>query len=334
MTFIKRLFFGALTVAFLAMLTSLAFIFHPMDLKTDSQEIAIPYGISLRNVAKKISDSGIAIYPWQFTLLATLTGHSKDIKSGNYHLDSGITPLGLLNKLTRNDITQGEVRLVEGKTFSQWRALLDAEPNLVHETSGLSDQDLLIKAGIIEAPAEGWFFPDAYLFSKGRTTDLEILRRAYTAMKNNINMVWAKKQEHPSPVSTPYEMLILASIIEKETGIAEDRRMVSAVFINRLNAKMPLQTDPTVIYGLGTEFQGRLLKADLQKDTAYNTYLRKGLPPTPISMPGLEALKAAVNPMETNVLYFVARGDGSSEFSKTLVEHNRAVVKYQLNKGQ
>jgi UPF0755 protein len=264
---------------------------------------------------------------WAFEVVVRVAGNPADIKAGSYELRTGATPLDLLGKLMRGEFALAEIKFIEGWTFGQLRKALDAHPRVRHDTLGLSDADLLRR---IEAPAghpEGWFFPDTYVFPRG-TSDVEILRQAYRSMEKRLNAAWAQRQPD-LPVGSPYEALILASIVEKETGRPEDRPLVAAVLVNRLRAGMKLQADPTVIYGLGAAFDGNLRKRDLVTDTPYNTYTRDGLPPTPIALPGLASIEAVVRPPDSGALYFVARGDGSSEFSRTLEEHNRAVTKYQ-----
>ena len=219
------------------------------------------------------------------------------------------------------------VRFIDGWTFKQMRAALDAHEAIKHDTQGMSNEALARKLGIPDALPEGWFFPETYHFSRG-ATDLSILRRAHKLMQTHLNAQWAKRAGD-LPLATPYEALILASIVEKETGKAADRAVVASVFVNRLRINMRLQTDPTVIYGMGEAFDGNLRRRDLQADTPWNTYTRGGLPPTPIAMPGLASLQAALNPAASKMLYFVARGDGSSQFSRTLDEHNNAVNRYQ-----
>jgi UPF0755 protein len=227
-------------------------------------------------------------------------------------------------------VTQTEVVIVEGKTFRELRARLDAHPDLRHDTAGLTDAEVLQRIDAAESHPEGRFFPDTYLFAK-QSSDLAIYRRAYQAMQRRLASAW----ENRDP-SVPYkdlnQALIMASIVEKETGAAADRGKVASVFVNRLNKGMLLQTDPTVIYGLGEKFDGNLRKKDLQTDTPYNTYTRPGLPPTPIALPGMASIEATLRPPKTDLYYFVARGDGSSAFSRTLEEHNRAVAKFQLGR--
>jgi UPF0755 protein len=212
------------------------------------------------------------------------------------------------------------------------RAALDADPGVRHNSAALSDAEIMAQLGAAGRNPEGLFFPDTYLFGKG-TSDLDILKRAYKAMDRQLQAAW--QQRAPDlPYRSPYDALIMASVIEKETGQSTDRALIGGVFVNRLRIGMMLQTDPSVIYGMGEKFDGSLRKKDLIKDTPHNTYTRTGLPPTPIAMPGQAALEAALNPAKTEALYFVARGDGSSEFSRTLTEHERAVAKYQRRGGR
>lgn len=290
-------------------------------------DFTIPSGIGLRAASQQMADGGLGFAPWQFTLLARLLGKSAAIKAGSYEVEQGITPLALLRKLTRGDVSQADLLFVEGMSFRQLRAALDASRELRHDTTGLSDREILARIGATEAHPEGLFFPDTYLFARN-SSDLDILRRAYRTMQRQLESEWLARSSG-IPLATPYEALIMASIVEKETGRPADRPMIASVFLNRLRLGMLLQTDPTVIYGMGERFDGNLRKRDLQTDTPYNSYLRPGLPPTPIAMPGLAALRAVLHPAQSDKLYFVARGDGSSEFSRTLDEHNRAVARYQ-----
>ncbi len=293
-------------------------------------DFTIPFGVGLRVVSRQMADIGLGFAPWQFTLLVRVMGKSTEIKAGSYEVGSGITPLVLLSKLTRGDVTQGEVLFVEGMNFRQLRVAIDSNPDLRHDTAGLSDGELLARVGATERHPEGLFFPDTYLFAK-KSSDVDVLKRAYRTMRQQLDGEWQQRSAG-LPLKTPYEALILASIIEKETGRAADRPLIAAVFLNRLRNGMLLQTDPTVIYGIGPRFNSNLRRRDLQIDTPYNTYVRPGLPPTPIALPGLAALHAALHPARNDKLYFVARGDGSSEFSRSLDEHNRAVARYQRGK--
>lgn len=317
-----------LILAFLAAIAGASwFTVRHLPLRSDPTGFSVPPGASLRSAAQTIEAAGIDLPAWQLEFLGRVLGRSSKIKAGSYEVDGGITALALLDKLTRGDVTMGELVLVEGKTFAQFRAALNEHPDLAHDSLNLSDAKLLALLGAKEKHPEGLFFPDTYLFAKG-SSDMDVLRRAYKAMQPKLAAAW-ERRESTLPIKTPYELLILASIVEKETGLAADRPQVAAVFVNRLRRGMLLQTDPTVIYGLGERFDGNLRKVDLQTDTPWNTYTRPGLPPTPIAMPGLASLLAAAKPPPSDMLYFVARGNGSSEFSASLDEHNSAVAKYQ-----
>ena len=284
-------------------------------------------GSTLTSVAHQLADAGILIYPTLFVLLGRTMDKAGSIKAGNYEMEAPVTPLQLLRRITEGDYAQAAVVIPEGWTFRQMRRALDEHPALRHDTTTLADGDILARLDSREAHTEGWFFPDTYYVSSG-SSDLAVLRRAHQRMRRHLEEQW-QQRTGALPLASPYEALILASIIEKETGRAEERPLIAAVFINRLRAGMKLQTDPTVIYGLGDSFDGNLRKRDLVTDTAYNTYTRNGLPPTPIALPGLGAIRAALNPAMSDALYFVARGDGTSHFSRTLAEHERAVTKYQ-----
>jgi UPF0755 protein len=232
-----------------------------------------------------------------------------------------------LRKLVRGEESLRTVTLVEGWTFRQVRAALQKEELLRPDTQGLAPEKIMEALGLAGVPAEGRFYPDTYSYGRG-SSDLALLKRALHAMDRKLEAAWERRQPG-TPLRSPQDLLVLASIIEKETGRASDRPMISGVFVNRLRIGMPLQTDPTVIYGMGEAFDGNLRRRDLQTDTPWNTYTRRGLPPTPIAMPGWGSLQAAVQPASTQALYFVARGDGTSAFSSSLEEHNRAVNKYQ-----
>ncbi len=286
-------------------------------------------GSSLKSAAQQMADAGTLGNPAQFVVLARLLGAAGKIKAGNYEINAPISPLELLHKITEGDYTQSAITFVEGWTFRQIRKALDEHPAVRHDTRGLSEADMRQRLAPGESSLEGWFFPDSYHFSSG-ASDWAILSRALRLMQSHLTLQWEKRATN-LPLQTPYEALILASIIEKETGKPSDRPLIAAVFINRLRIGMRLQTDPAVIYGLGENFDGNLRKRDLVTDTAYNTYTRAGLPPSPIAMPGLASITAALNPPQNRLLYFVARGDGSSQFSRNLEEHNRAVAKYQLS---
>lgn len=304
----------------------------PVAIATLPVQFEIPPGARFRGAVQRIEAAGIGVGRWQFELLARVLGRAEDVKAGSYELAGAPTPLELLDKLSRGDVTQAELRFIEGWSFRQLRAALDAHAFVRHDSAGLNDRQLLAKLGVPETHPEGLFFPDTYLFSKG-SSDLRVLRRAYDAMQRHLAREWAAR-DASLPYRTPYEALIMASIVEKETGRAEERDLIAGALVNRLRIGMLLQVDPTVIYGLGESFDGNLKKIHLQTDGPYNSYLRAGLPPTPIAAPGLASLRGALHPARTVALYYVARGDGTSEFSRTIEEHNRAVRKYQLHGGR
>lgn len=299
----------------------------PLPLSGERVEFHVAPGSGMRVAAKEIAGSGVDFNPWALVVLGKLLRVEASIKAGSYEISRGISLLDLLRMLTRGDVSQAEIVFIEGWTFRQLRQRLDSHPDVRHDSKGLSDREIMRLIGAGETAPEGWFFPDTYLFSK-RTSDIDILARAYRTMQSHLSREWEGRSAQ-LPLATPYQALILASIVEKETGREADRPMVAAVFVNRLRRGMLLQTDPTVIYGLGERFDGNLRKRDLTTDTPYNTYTRAGLPPTPIAMPGLASLQAVLHPAPSQALYFVARGDGSSHFSQTLEEHNQAVNRFQ-----
>lgn len=326
-SWIKRISVLALCLALLAIAGLGWFAFSPVSLRSDHADFSVKPGSSLTSATRQIVEAGVELNAWQFNLLGRLLGKAGSIKAGSYEVGRGITPLALLDKLTAGEVTQAEIIFIEGWTFRQMRTALDVDSDVSHDSAALSDADIMARLGAAGRSPEGLFFPDTYLFGKG-TSDLAILKRAFKAMDRQLQAAW--EQRAPDlPYRDPYEALIMASVIEKETGQASDRTLIGGVFVNRLRIGMMLQTDPSVIYGLGEKFDGNLRKKDLLADTPHNTYTRGGLPPTPIAMPGQASLAAALNPAKTAALYFVARGDGSSEFSRTLAEHEHAVAKYQ-----
>lgn len=278
-------------------------------------EFEIPAGIGLRGAARRLEQAGIQVRRMPFELLARLLGTTQDIKAGYYRISAPMTPREILDKLERGDVVQSEVLLVEGWTFAQFRAALDTSDALRHDSRGLSAAEILIHIGATERHPEGLFFPDTYLFARG-SSDLAVLRRAYRVMQEHLEQEWARRASD-APYKTPYEALIMASIVEKETGREAEREQIAGVLANRLRMRMALQVDPTVIYGLGEGFDGNLKKLHLKADGPYNTYTRAGLPPTPIAMPGLASLRATLQPAKVDALYYVSRGDGTSEFSRT-----------------
>lgn len=300
---------------------------QPLPLKAQTVDLAIEPGTVPRAVARAVRDAGVDVNADLLYAWFRVSGQGPRIKAGNYELERGITPRRLLDKLARGEEALRALTLVEGWNIRQVRAALARGDQLKPDTRDLSDADLMKLLGREGVHPEGRFFPDTYTYSKG-SSDVAVLKRALRAMDKRLEAAWAQRSPE-AVVKTPEEALILASIVEKETGKAADRTMISSVFHNRLRVGMPLQTDPTVIYGLGVAFDGNLRKVDLQTDTPWNTYTRPGLPPTPIAMPGKESLLAAVQPAPGKFLYFVAKGDGTSHFSASLDEHNRAVNRYQ-----
>jgi UPF0755 protein len=328
MAFIKKFLGGILVVVALAV-AGISFWAHQPIVGADRQSIdfSIKPGSGVRSSTQQFANAGVPVNPTLLSLLARITGKSARLKAGNYELKPGTTPLELIEQLVRGEFAQESLSIIEGWTFRQMRQAIAAHPALKHDTSALSDKELLAKVAPSYSAPEGLFFPDTYLFAKG-ASDLQIYKQAHALMLKHLEDEWARRS--PSvPYKTPYEALIMASIIEKETGQKTERDRIAAVFVNRLKRGMLLQTDPTVIYGMGEKFQGNIRKRDLTADTPYNTYVRVGLPPTPISLPGTESLAAALNPADTDALYFVSRGNGTSEFSSNLNDHNRAVNKYQ-----
>lgn len=303
---------------------------QPLPLSSETVELSIEPGTAPREIAQGWVDAGVQVSPRLLYEWFRWSGQARRIRAGSYEIGAGTTPRALLEKMVRGDETLATVRLIEGWTFRQFRAELAKAEALKPTTAGMSDAELMAALGRPGLAPEGRFHPDTYAYSKG-SADLAVLRRALRAMQQRLDAAWAQRTPD-TPLKSADEALILASIIEKETGAASERGRVAQVFVNRLRIGMPLQTDPTIIYGLGERFDGNLRKRDLQTDGPYNTYLRAGLPPTPIAMPGKAALLAAVRPDPGKALYFVARGDGTSEFSETLAEHNRAVNKYQRNR--
>jgi UPF0755 protein len=331
-------FFSVIRVAILGILLAAVagagwlvhFARTPVGVPDAARVLTVEQGANLRAVARQLVSEGILRESGSFVVLGRLLGKAGAVKAGSYQLPQLVTPYALLAKLARGEVSQSEITFIEGWTFAQMRATLDAHRGVKHDTAGLPDAEVLRRLSAPEPHPEGLFFPDTYHFSTG-ASDLQILTLAYQTMQSRLSTAWMQRTSG-LPYDTPYHALIMASIVEKETGRMEDRHLIAAVFTNRLKRNMRLQTDPTVIYGLGTSFDGNLRKRDLESDGPYNTYTRTGLPPTPIAMAGQASLDATMNPAPTSALYFVSRGDGTSEFSRTVEEHNRAVQRYQLKR--
>ncbi len=303
---------------------------RPLPLATPAVELSIEPGDNPRSVAQAWVAAGVQTSPRLLYEWFRWSGQARRIRAGSYEVHAGVTPRTLLEKLVQGDELLERVRFIEGWTLRQLRAELARAPHLKPTTTGMPEAELMAALGSPGVAAEGRFFPDTYAYSRG-VSDLTVLRRAHQAMQRHLADTWAQRAPD-TPLKTADEALVLASIVEKETGLDADRGQIAGVFVNRLRIGMPLQTDPTVIYGLGERFDGNLRRRDLEADGPYNTYTRGGLPPTPIALPGLASLRAAVRPEPTRALYFVAKGDGRSAFSENLADHNRAVARYQLNR--
>ncbi|MEO5701744.1 MAG: endolytic transglycosylase MltG [Casimicrobiaceae bacterium] len=300
---------------------------QPLPIPPPAYAFDVRSGASLTSVARELAAAGVVPHEHILIALARWEHEDRNIKAGNYEIPVGTTLPMLLARLTQGDVTLAALTIVEGSTFAELKRALAGDPRVAKTMLDLDDAALMAKLGSGHAQAEGWFFPETYFFSSG-ASDLALLRRAHRLMVTRLEHAWAKRASD-LPLTDPYQALILASIVEKETGRDADRPLVASVFINRLRIGMRLQTDPTVIYGLGARFDGNLRRRDLETDHPFNTYTREGLPPTPIALPGQGALEAVLNPPRTDYLYFVARGDGSSQFSANLADHARAVARYQ-----
>ena len=301
---------------------------QPLPLPASPFAFEVKSGATLRSIARELAGAGVLRNEYALVLLARARRADRSIKAGNYEIAEGITLSRLLDKLTQGDVTQAGMTVVEGSTYAELVAALKASPEIAKSVVELPTAEIAARIGITDSSLEGWFFPDTYFFARG-SKDVGLLARGYRLMRARLDDAWARRADD-LPLKDPYEALILASIVEKETGNAADRPLVASVFVNRLRLGMRLQSDPTVIYGLGADFDGNLRKSDLEADSPYNTYTRDGLPPTPIALPGQASLDAVTRPPKTAYLYFVSRGDGTSEFSSNLADHNRAVAKFQL----
>jgi UPF0755 protein len=300
---------------------------RPLPMTADRIEFRVPAGAGVRAIAQGAQGAGIGVQADAMVAAARLKGATTNLRAGRYAVERGITLAGLLDKLKAGDVLREKVTVVEGVTFRELRAALGSAPELKPDSAAMSIADVLKAVGASEAHPEGLFAPDTYVYDPG-TSDLDVLRQAYRRQAKLLQEAWDARAPD-LPYRTPYEALVMASIVEKETGQAAERGQIAGVFVNRLKLGMLLQTDPTVIYGLGEKFDGNLRKRDLVTDGPYNSYTRAGLPPTPIALPGRASIEAALKPADTKALYFVSRGDGTSQFSNSLGEHNRAVDKYQ-----
>ena len=327
MKFVVKLLILLLLVAAGVVGAAWYWVHQPLNFNQATVELSIEPGSSPRGVAQSWVNAGVQTSPRLLYEWFRWSGKARLIRAGSYEIHSSTSPQQLLDKMVRGDEVLETVRLIDGWTFRQFRTALAKAPALKPSSAEMSEAQIMAALGAPQLAAEGRFFPDTYAYSRG-VSDLTVMRRAFTTMQRKLDEAWGQRAPD-LPLKNADEALILASIVEKETGRATDRSFVAAVFVNRLRIGMPLQTDPTVIYGLGDAFDGNLRRRDLHADNVYNTYTRSGLPPTPIAMPGLDSLQASLHPDKSKALYFVARGDGSSVFSESLAEHNRAVNKYQ-----
>jgi UPF0755 protein len=302
----------------------------PLNIAEPGLVYEIAPGTSLKQLAYDLQRRGITGHPQYLVWLGRELDLAHRLQAGEYEISPGMTPESLLRKLAGGEVIQHAITLIEGQTFKEMLAVIKAKDDIVHTLDGVSVDEIMARLGHSGENPEGRFLPDTYHFPQG-TTDLAFLTRAYNAMERHLDEAWATRDEG-LPLNTPYEALTLASIVEKETGVAEERPIIAGVFIRRLQKGMRLQTDPTVIYGLGDRFDGNLHASDLRSDTPYNTYTRDGLPPTPIAMPGAASIHAVLHPDKGDALFFVANGNGGHYFSRTLKEHETAVQKFQLGK--
>jgi UPF0755 protein len=327
---LKRLLALGLLGVGAAMVWLAWFAQNPLNLPSAPYDFTVRSGAGLKAVSRQLAADGLMLEGESLWILARLMGRAPTVQAGTYRLAEPLTPLELLDKLARGDVMLVEMRFIEGTTFKQWLAQLASQSHLRQTLGGKTAADITALLGIDGSP-EGWLFPDTYRFAPG-ITDAELLRRAHAVMKRRLDEAWTARDVTAVPLTTPYQALIMASIVEKETGAASERPLIASVFYNRIRKGMRLQTDPTVIYGMGDAYDGNIRKRDLTTDTPWNTYTRDGLPPTPIAMPGAASLQAVSRPAQTDYLYFVGKGDGTHQFSRTLEEHNRGVARYQLKK--
>ena len=323
--------FASLLVAGVLAFQLIRFQQSPVALSSDSTVFLIRSGSNITAIAQDLARDKIIDDPWLFVLMAKIKGVETRVRAGEYRIDAGTTAEALLQQFTHGSSIQYQLTIIEGWTFRQMLAAIAADPIIEQTLTGKSNEEIMALLGHPGKHPEGLFFPDTYRFPKG-TSDLEFLARAFEVMQGHLEREW-NQRDPDLPLESSYDALILASIIEKETGAGFERPLIAGVFIERLRRNMRLQTDPTIIYGMGEEFDGNIRRRDLKRDTPYNTYLRAGLTPTPIALPGLHSIRAALQPAETDALYFVSRGDGTHHFSATLEEHNAAVRRYQLKKS-
>jgi len=330
----SRLFYRLIAIFILASAIGGGWLWNDyrLYLQTPMSEQPFNYtleaGANLTRVVRDLAQQGLITKPRYLLFYARLQGNANHIGTGEYSINAGATPAEFYQQLVDGKVIQHALTIVEGWSFRQMMGALNAQPQIKHTLANASDAQIMAAIDHAGEHPEGRFLPDTWHFPKGMS-DVDFLRRAYIAMQNYLAQEW-ETRALDLPLKTPYEALILASIVEKETGLASERPAIAGVFIRRLQKRIRLQTDPTVIYGMGARYKGNIRRSDLKRDTPYNTYRRHGLPPTPIALPGRASIHAALHPEPGKALYFVARGDGSHYFSVTLEQHNRAVIKYQL----
>lgn len=329
-----KLIKNCVMIGLIAVLSFAAYLAYyaksPLNIPSASQDVSIKANSGLSSIANQLVEQGVIKNKLLFIVLARLMGKEASLQAGEYTFNANVTPYELLLSLSSGKTTQAKITFIEGKTFKDMLASLEKNPAVTNTVQKLPYADIMALINPEQSHPEGMFFPDTYYFDRG-TKDIVLLKRAHEIMTTKLEQAW-QGREQGLPYKNSYEALIMASIVEKETGMASERPMIAGVFVNRMRIGMKLQTDPTVIYGMGDGFDGNIRRKDLRKDTNYNTYTRYGLPPTPIAMPSLAAIDAALHPAKTKALYFVGKGDGSHAFSKSLVDHNRAVAKYQLKR--
>jgi UPF0755 protein len=306
------------------------FMIRPLPMTSETIGMQIPAGASVRGIADQLVTTGVLREPYSFLAIVKLTGSGSRLQAGDYAFNAPLQVLGLIDLLKHGTFDQFKLQLTEGKTFADFRQKLAQMPGIRHDTLNMSDMELMQLVSGEEKYPEGWFFPDTY-FIDSQSSDIDLYKRAYQKMMQYLSAVW-ETREAGLPYKTEYEALIMASIVEKETGVEVERPEIAGVFVNRLRLGMRLQTDPTVIYGMGSRYHSNITRRDLLTDTPYNTYTRNGLPPTPIALPGLASIQAALHPANTKALYFVANGQGRHIFTSSLDDHNKAVRTYQLKK--
>ena len=330
----KKFLLFTLAAGILLLLSFLAWLVHysktSLHFDNPAQTVVIKPNSGLSSIANQLVAQGVIENALPFVLLARSLNKESSLQAGEYTFEQNATPYEVLLALNEGKTSQGKITFIEGKTFKEMRQKLQSNSDIENTIKNASDADVMALIGAKQQHPEGLFFPDTYHFNKA-TKDVVILKNAYTAMATKLEAAWQNREAN-LPYKDSYQALIMASIIEKEAGKASERPMIAGVFVNRLRMGMLLQTDPTVIYGMGDAFDGNIRRKDLRTDTKYNTYTRAGLPPTPIAMPSLAAIEAALHPAKTKALYFVGKGDGSHEFSDSLTQHNRAVAKYQLKR--